>query len=260
MAFLEMKFFSEVLGVGSSINVILPDISRELMDKKVKFQTVYLLHGLSDDHTAWVRRTSVERYAQDNLTAVVMPAADHSYYCNMVYGKDYWTYISEEVINVSRYYFPLSEKREDTFAAGLSMGGYGSFKLGLLMTDTFCEAASFSGALVMEDLFQKFKGDTKRDKMYFNIFGGKSGKNTKDDLIYNIKNFSAENKKNTRFYQCCGTEDFLYDINAEFKKTANEYGLNLTYEESSGTHEWGYWDKSIKRAFEWFSLKRNVVK
>ena len=34
---------------------------------------LYLLHGLSDDDTIWLRRTSIERYVSAMGLAVVMP-------------------------------------------------------------------------------------------------------------------------------------------------------------------------------------------
>lgn len=67
MAFIQCNFFSEVLGLSTSMNVILPQESSGQigMEGKVtneRYPTLYLLHGLSDDHTIWMRRTSIERY------------------------------------------------------------------------------------------------------------------------------------------------------------------------------------------------------
>ena len=56
MAFIQCDFFSEVLGLSCSMNVILPQQTRGQigMEGRVaagKHPTLYLLHGLSDDHT-----------------------------------------------------------------------------------------------------------------------------------------------------------------------------------------------------------------
>ena len=61
MAFLEMHFQSEALKQGVSVNILLPDKA-----EGGKFKTLWLLHGQTDDHTGWMRYTSVERYADKN--------------------------------------------------------------------------------------------------------------------------------------------------------------------------------------------------
>ena len=45
------------------------------------------MHGSSDDHSIWLRRTSIERYAAEYGIAVVMPAVGRSYYCDMAYDR-----------------------------------------------------------------------------------------------------------------------------------------------------------------------------
>ena len=137
MAFLNVYFFSEVLGKQVQMNVILPQRSRgqigldSISEKAETYPTLYLLHGMSDDHTIWERRTSIERYASEKGIAVVMPDGDLSWYTDMKHGQNYFTFMADELPAVCRDFFPkMSPRREDTFVAGLSMGGYGAFKLG----------------------------------------------------------------------------------------------------------------------------------
>ena len=108
---------------------------------------LYLLHGLTDDHTGWQRYTSIERYADEAGLAVVMPAVHHSFYTDEVHGHAYWTYVSEELPALVHRLFRVSDRPEDTFAAGLSMGGYGAVKLALSHPDRYAAAASLSGTL-----------------------------------------------------------------------------------------------------------------
>ncbi|MDF2721332.1 MAG: esterase, partial [Paenibacillus sp.] len=140
MAFIQCNFASSSLGVGATMNVLLPD-PKPGQPADRKYPTLFLLHGLSDDHTSWMRWTSIERYVRDKGLAVVMPAVNRSFYSNMVNGYAYWTFISEELPNAARSLFPLSHEREDTFVAGLSMGGYGAFKLALRCPEKFAAAA-----------------------------------------------------------------------------------------------------------------------
>ena len=92
MILTEVNFFSETLGLGCSMYVLLPQ--RPLADAqnkpRKKFRTLYLLHGRSDDHTAWQRFTSIERYVEKLNLAVVMPAVHRSFYNDMFYGGKYW--------------------------------------------------------------------------------------------------------------------------------------------------------------------------
>ena len=82
MALINCDFFSETLQLSCSMVVILPE--RPLSDIQSTsyplYPTLYLLHGMSDDHTIWQRRTSIERYAEEKGIAVVMPAVHRSFY------------------------------------------------------------------------------------------------------------------------------------------------------------------------------------
>ena len=86
--------------MAMSMDVILPrNTTRQIgLQGKAgegKVPTLYLLHGCSDDHTIWLRRTSIERYVAPLGLAVVMPNVHRSYYTNMKEGFDYWDYVSE---------------------------------------------------------------------------------------------------------------------------------------------------------------------
>ena len=156
MAFLQVQYYSKVLNVCSTVNVILPEADQGIGVDASKVgklpKVLYLLHGYSDDHSIWMRRTSVERYAAQHNLAVIMPAVNHSFYCNEVQGERYWDYVSEELPKTMHTFFRLSDKPEDTFVAGLSMGGYGAMKLALSYPERFGAAASFSGVTDIADM------------------------------------------------------------------------------------------------------------
>ncbi|HHZ12311.1 MAG: alpha/beta hydrolase [Caldicoprobacterales bacterium] len=256
MAFIQCDFFSEVLGLSTSMNVILPQpasgqIGMEGSKASDKYPVLYLLHGLSDDHTIWARRTSIERYVASLGLAVVMPAVHKSFYTDMAKGDRYWTFVSEELPQIVRSFFPISAAREDNFVAGLSMGGYGAFKLALRCPDKFIAGASLSGALNIADLAK----NRNPQRAWEYVFGDLDKiKGSDNDLLYLAEKVAKSNGPKPMLYQCCGTEDFLYEDNIVFRDWANELGLDLTYEEEPGTHEWGYWDKKIQRVLEWLPL------
>lgn len=255
MAFIQCNFFSETLGLCVSMDVILPQAPAAQRHIGRRYPVLWLLHGHSDDHTIWQRRTSIERYVEGRQLAVVMPAVDLSFYTDMAEGNRYWTYVSEELPAVARSFFPLSSRRADNFVAGLSMGGYGAFKLALTYPARYAAAASLSGALrrFSEDL----EGD--RDAEWIaklkRIFGDLHEFPGSRHDVFGLAERVAHGKLPAPLlYECCGTEDFLYADNVRFKQHAEALGLPLTYEEGPGEHGWGYWDKMIQRVLDWLPL------
>jgi len=256
MILTEVHFFSEALSQRCTMQVILPQ--RTLADAKgkraPKYRTLYLLHGYSDDHTAWQRWTSIERYVEGLNLAVVMPAVHLSFYADMAYGGKYWQFISEEVPAVVHDMFPLSSRREDNFVAGLSMGGYGAFKLALTHPERYAAAASFSGAVDINEVV-KAKKDDPANKAWLvemhTVFGDLSKvPGSKHDLFALAKK-AAKAPVKPRLYQCCGTEDELHPDNIRFRDAVRKLPLDLTYEEGPGEHNWAYWDRMIQNALAW---------
>ena len=133
LALVNCDFFSETLEVGTSMTVILPQQTADADRGRGRPRPdglLYLLHGLSDDHTVWLRRTSIERYAAARGLAVVMPAVHRRFYADERHGHPYWTFVSEELPRGGAVVLPGLRRPADTFVAGLSMGGYGALKWG----------------------------------------------------------------------------------------------------------------------------------
>lgn len=255
MAFITCNFSSEVLGMNTSIYVILPQnqMSKEGSLVSDKYKTLYLLHGLTGDHTDWLRKSSIERYADSMGLAVVMPNAGRSFYTDMKHGDKYFTYITEELPKIARQFFPLSEKREDNFVAGLSMGGYGAFKAALSCPEKYAAAASLSGALDMARIVSEVDDNDKAG--FYNIFGDLSLlAGSENDLYYLTKKLLASDDPKPKLYQCCGTEDFLYEINQDYRKFIAGTNFDYTYNEGPGEHTWDYWDAEIQKILKWLPL------
>ncbi|MBM7570772.1 alpha/beta hydrolase [Aquibacillus albus] len=257
MALIKCEFFSEVLELSTSMTVILPQQTKTQigMQNKAtndKHQTLYLLHGLSDDDSIWTRRTSIERYAAPLGLAVVMPQVDRSFYADMKYGNKYWTFLTEELPLLARSFFPLSDAREDNFVAGLSMGGYGAFKWALNRPEQFSAAASLSGAVDIVSRINK----PEREETFRLVYGDEDVAGTEHDLFSLIEK-TDKNEQKPVLYQCCGTEDFLYDDNIRFKEFCEKSNYDLTTDFSPGEHEWGYWDKTIQDVLSWLPLNNN---
>ncbi|WP_309380515.1 alpha/beta hydrolase [Cerasicoccus frondis] len=256
MAFIQCDFFSEVLGFSTSMNVILPQATSGQIGMtgavgEGRHKTLWLLHGRSDDHTIWMRRTSIERYVSNLGLAVIMPQANLSFYNNISGGSRYGDFFEHELPEIARSFFPLSSKREDNYVAGLSMGGYGAMKLALTNPERYCAAASLSGALdviAMGDMAEP----ARREFMRF-VFGDQATKlgGTRADLFHLLAEAKANNVALPTLFACCGRQDFLIEHNRNFVAKCEELDIPLNYVENGGTHEWGYWDKMIQEVLEW---------
>lgn len=260
MALMQVSFFSEALGLSTQMNVILPQqtqgqIGMEGRAASGKTPVLYLLHGMSDDHSIWLRRTSIERYVADMGLAVVMPTTHLGWYTDMAHGNRYWEFVSEELPKICHSFFNgLSDRREDTFAAGLSMGGYGALKLGLCAAGKFAAVASLSGAVGVCSKYDHHDNDN--GTFWTDIFGpADKMPGSENDLFTQAEVLKASGKPLPKIYQWCGTEDFLYDQNVKMRDHLQALGYDVTYEESPGDHQWKYWDEKIQTILKWLPLE-----
>lgn len=250
MAFMNLKFYSEALGMQTEVYVVIPqrdtrgEIGVETNASEGKYKCLYLLHGLSDDHSIWLRRTSIERYASEYGICVVMPAAGKSFYTDMKYGMKYYTYIAKELPKIIREFLNVSGRREDNFVAGLSMGGYGALKIGLRECDSFCAAAGLSPVAQMQY-------DEWHRPLFVPIFGDVDHIPREDDLFCLVEKQNT-NPNRPRLYIGIGTEDGLYPGVVRLRDKLNTLDYDFTYRESEGrNHTWDFWDEYIQHVLEW---------
>ncbi|MFC7376175.1 alpha/beta hydrolase [Brachybacterium sp. GCM10030267] len=254
---LRTDFFAESLGMGTSMVVLMPQsaagIGMEVADRRpaggAAAPVLYLLHGLSDDCTVWERRTAIERYAADKGIAVVMPEVRRSFYVDEAVGEQYWTFVSEELPELVARTFRVSTAREDTFVAGLSMGGFGAFKLALNHPDHFAAAASLSGALDPASL--SLHGN--RGNLAERVWAGRDLAGTDDDLLGLLA--AADAQQLPALFLDCGTEDELVGQNRRFIATAERHGVGLTSRLRPGAHAWEFWDQGIQDVLDWLPIR-----
>ena len=238
MAFATVNYFSRSLNEASSFSVVFPD------DPAIPrpYSTFYLLHGLSDDHTIWSRRTSVERYLGDLPIVLVMPDGGRGWYTNAAEGPAYEDDLIKDVMGLVDRTFPVRAERAGRAIGGLSMGGYGAVKVGYKHHDKFCSVNSHSGAL---SLLQDKERVKSLGPEFQRIFG-KDGAGGPDDLHAIVRKVDHGLLPATRID--CGTADFLLDQNRAFHKHLTELHIPHEYEEFPGGHEWSYWDEHVKQA------------
>lgn len=236
MALCEVHYFSPSLGMQTAAYVILPEA-----DKLTDFPVLYLLHGLSDDHSIWMRRTSIERYVEGLPLAVVMPNGGRGFYCDAVEGFAYETAIVRDLVSFIDRTFRTRSERAGRCIGGLSMGGYGAIALALKHPGVFCSAASHSGALAFghrmpapdEALASEWRRILGPDPV-----GGPN------DLFALAAAADLDHLPALRID--CGTSDFLLEDNRAFHQHLVDLGIPHSYAEYPGGHDWGYWDQHVQ--------------
>jgi putative tributyrin esterase len=280
MAVIKMNFLSKYLGMQTNITVCLPSFShRDVMNKKpdfyvrgMKFQTLYLLHGGAGDDSDYVNFTNIVRYADDNRIAVVMPCDYNYFYTDNPKGPKYWKFVSEELMEVCQTLFPLSDKPEDNFVAGLSMGGSGAMKMGLVNCERFAAVLCMSGTSIDPDKIKEFPGPRARldqedpdmmPRIHLDaIFGDLDHyKGSIHDMWLRARLNVEEGKKLPKFFLTVGDQDFAREHVEEAYQYLTSLGYDTYFELVPGyAHEWSFWDMTLKKALDhWLPIRRNVI-
>ena len=242
MAFINVSTVSPSLGKSIQYNAFVPD------NAQTDIPVFLLMHGLSDDYTQWQRFTVAERYAVERGVAIIMPDGGRSFYTDMKYGGAYYSCMVNDVMNSARSLFPISRKREKTFTAGLSMGGYGAAKIALRNPDMFAGFVSLSGCLdiaklARDEVFGDFKLIWGED--YANVVPG-----SEDDTIALLSTYSDETKPKPKMYVAVGDDDFLLEHNHNFRDAASELGFDIKYEQGPGNHNWIFWNDYLPKGMD----------
>jgi len=269
MAVLTMDFESQFYGGRHMITAILPDLPRSedpraFYPENKKFKVLWLLHGTFGDCTDWLRRTNVEVYACEKKLAVIMPSGMNSDYVNWSgfgVGFNMYDYLFEELMPMVYNWLPVSDRREDNYIAGLSMGGAGAMLYGLNRPEKFAAVGSLSCPLFNYEnpdfTFPDIPTATHlagfRPSRIANEEANAGGHEAFLRSKMNTWRKLSESRKMgvdlPNLYFCIGTNDFLYPSYQEFKAFAKQQGWDdIRFEEEPGLqHEWRFWDKYIER-------------
>ncbi len=259
MAVIKMNFLSQALGMQANVTICLPSFSfADIMNGRqdvyvpgMKYQVLWLLHGGSGDDSDYVNFSNIVRYADDNKIAVVMPADYNAGYADqegegMMVAK-YYTYVVEELPKMLRAMFPFSDKREDNFVAGLSMGGFGTFKCAMLNPEKYAAALCMSGA--GSDPAENTNGLFKVEPGSPLDAWGAAKKNVE------------EGKPLPKMFMTVGDKDFTMEGMRKCRTYLEGLGYDVLYEEVPGYgHEWDFWDLTLRKALkEWLPIRHSVI-
>ena len=260
MALIQINYLSKALFRTVPVQVILPvdKISFQegtyQMEPGQKFKTLVLLHGLLGNYTDWVSGTRIQRWAEEKNLAVIMPSGDNAFYINGQTPKnDYEEFVGNELLQVMRNMFPLSTKREDTFIAGLSMGGYGAKRNGMKYAQNYsCIVGLSSGLPIIEPNFKSLVGEHL-------VFGDlEEARKTDKNYLIAYENLKQRVKDGEfsmpKFYLACGLQDVLLPSTRSFRDLLIKDNVSVTYDEENRGHDWDFWDSQIKKVIDWLPL------
>jgi S-formylglutathione hydrolase FrmB len=245
MALLRIDHVPETVKVNLPLNIIIPDPGKMGSVPVAGRKVLYLLHGLSDDGSAWQRYTAIETIAGLYGLVVVMPSVGRSFYTDQPNGQGYFTYLTDELPRYLKQVFGLSPRREDTLIAGNSMGGYGAFKAAFLHPDLYSAAASLSGVLSLA-FIHSYPNDPRRPEFEF-LFGDveKLAGSEHDPAAW-LERAAARPSNLPRLYMACGRQDDLYPLNIQFHSACQALGIPVEDHEEDGFHDWFFWNTHIQ--------------
>ncbi len=271
MALMTLTFESRYLCSNQTVTVVLPDMPRELSPadfyaRRRDLKVVWLLHGTFGDHTDWVRKTNVERYAVEKGVVLVMPSALNSNYSNwsdVMLGYDMYDYLLDELMPLVHNWLPVSSRREDNYVAGLSMGGRGSVKFAVNHPEKFAAAAVLSAAPVDYSTLTEARLNDPDDRMMSRLrgmvdnAGGLAAFLDSEENVWRIIDEKVAGGTLPPLYFACGTDDSLiYDSLLAFRRHAEQIGLDAEFWTPDGyAHEWRFWDLAIQKAFDFFGFE-----
>ena len=244
MAILEMNYKSASLKRYVKVKIVLPfensDFSYD--EKGTRYKTLVLLHGYTENEDIWINESPIVREARHRKLAVLMPAGENSFYhdYDVLNGK-YETFIGEELLEICRNNFPLSEKKEDTYIACSSMGGYGAMHIGLKHSETFSKIVSFSGGFLKyidEDTRNLLRASDPGtyDRIY-DLFDKEAREDSLEGLL--------ERKTEQKILLLCGKKDPLILVNRRMEEYLKENEIDHIYKEGEGAHDFDYWSSEL---------------
>ncbi len=243
MACMNITRKSGFLRKETQLRILVPNgVAKEPM------KVLYLLHGLSDDSSCWTRFTGLELFVREEEVVIVMPDGGRSFYNDTPYDENYFQYLTKELPKWIQFMFPVSSNREDTFIAGMSMGGYGALKAALTYPEQYGGVAAISSVC---DVRRHYDDASLPVKAAF----GDTPDWAALDLFELAKNAeSAENKP--KIYHWCGTSDFLYQDNKKFQAYMEHLNFDYSFFESDGDHMWKYWNEQVANVLSFFDLTK----
>lgn len=255
-----LKMESKILGQERSYAIYLPsnyDTSNR------SYPVLYLLHGLGDDQTGWIKLGDVQRITDESINSgisspiiIVMPDAGSGIVGYINQPSRDWLYedfFFEELMPHVESKFRIKKGKKYRAISGLSMGGGGTLVYALHKPDLFSSAAPLSPAIGPTDIddFQKW---ISRYNFYFNDkIETQKLLNANHPLIL-IDKLSIEDLNSVAWYLDCGDDDYLYEDSSLLHLAMKKKGIKHEYRVRDGAHTWHYWKESLPKVLGFVSI------
>lgn len=255
------EFDSKILNTRVPVEVYLPyEVDRMTEEKNYRnvfsfspFPTVYFLHGAWDNGSQWIENTGILRLCQQAGFAAVIPSVGNSFYANGRDGLQWEDFFFEELLGFVRAIFPLSDKKEDNFACGVSMGGYGVFKAVFKHPEVFSRCACLSPVVDIAwatRLVRKIGMNTD-----YTLGNWKELKGSEYDLVKILSDAQENSDQFAKILTIIGTGDYMMEANRSFHQILEEMKIPHKYIEYEGKHDWQFWDEHMKECIDFLAAK-----
>jgi len=261
MARLTATIRSAALRLNTRVEIIFPQTPnpdyKKLPAQSANLKILYLLHGMMGNSSCWVNNTRLNYYVNSAQSyVVIMPEVQNSFYSDMVFGADYFSYVAYELPRIIEEMFNVKHTPQNTFIAGLSMGGYGALRIALSRPDFYAACASFSGALDVQFLLSRLSEmDEWNNRLTISILGTEKVLPENGNLFTLAENLAHKVEK-PRVLITCGTEDTaLIEGNRAFSAYLEKLPFPHAYKEWAGLHDWNFWEECLPVMFNYFNLE-----
>lgn len=216
------------------------------------FPVLYLLHGLFGSCDNWLELTKILEYAESLPVIIVLVEGGNGWYSDSAteLSEKFESYLIDELFSEIALKFRVDKRKKKAAIAGLSMGGYGSFKFALKRPDLFCFAGSMSGAFIAPKLTFNNQEKIWNDLLpsIDSVFGEENSLTRQNNDIFQLLDEYPSEKINELpyFYFDCGLKDVFLKVNRDFAKLLKMREIPFEYHDVQGGHDWNYWDQQIK--------------
>lgn len=250
----EKSMKSKILGCEKNYCIYLPAGYEE---ENIQYPVLYLLHGLTDNHTAWRDRGNVKEIATEIFAngdaremIIVMPDAGttHDGYFNCE-GWRYEDFFFTEFIPHIEKSYHVKAGRKHRAIAGLSMGGGGTIGYALRHSDMFSSAYAMSALAGMVENTWISKDPDQRRRLFMQSV-------VEHNNITIVENASKELRDSiasVRWFIDVGDDDFLLENNFDFIKALRKQRIRHQLRVRDGGHTWQYWQQALYTALPFIS-------
>lgn len=257
MAVKRVDFFSDCLRRRVEYHVAMPKAYLPKEEggegRQGGLKTLVLLHGYCEMGMDYLEKTNIEELAEQYNLCVILPNGENSFYLDgKATGRQYGTYVGQEILRHARGYFSLSDKKEDTFIGGSSMGGFGAIHTGLLFHENFGGLFGMSSALIMDLVASGGAGAAHgiANQEYYDLMFGPGNElpDSPNDPRVLVREMVAKGISMPIIYLACGTSDFMIEESRAFARFLTEQGVAHTYVEGDGGHDFTFWNAHLEPA------------